>query len=161
MWLVTRRDEMGNGVWVWREKDRVDQEQGKSSLCCWPWFCAEKNLSCLRDSFLPTDPIVRKYPFFSSIAEVLVLSDYTCPCSCGPWHLTFPPYEAQSGTPPPSPVMSALLSRDIHLEQTAPSHCSRRFITLPLVLWWFRPFSPSALDTSTASPVHPSWNCLW
>ena len=42
---------MGKGVWAWREKDDVGEEPGRSSLCCWSWFCAEKDLSGLGDSF--------------------------------------------------------------------------------------------------------------
>ena len=42
-------------------------------------------------------------------------------------------WSSESGTPSPFPVISTMLSRDILLEQTVPSHCSRRIITLSLV----------------------------
>ena len=42
---------MGEGVWVWRVKDPVTQEPGKSSLCCWSWFHGNEGGSGLRDSF--------------------------------------------------------------------------------------------------------------
>ena len=155
MWLVTSRVEMGNGVWVWREKDHVDQELGKSSLCCWPWCCAEKDLSGLRDSFLSTDPIVKNYPSFSSIAEVLLLWDYTFPRNCGPWHLTCPLYEAQR-------VEHKLLSLwwiqcslgTTFLTRISPPTAAKGSISLSPVPWWFSPFSPSALDTSRASVIN-------
>ena len=40
----------GKGVWVWREKEHVHQEPGKSSSCCWSWFHGEEDVSGLRDS---------------------------------------------------------------------------------------------------------------
>ena len=51
MWLVTRRDKMGKGGWVWRKKDPVNQEPGKSSSCCWSWFHGDADVPSLRDSF--------------------------------------------------------------------------------------------------------------
>ena len=50
-WLVTRRDETGKGGWVWREKDGVTQEAGKSSSCCWSWFHGDEDVPGLRDTF--------------------------------------------------------------------------------------------------------------
>ena len=50
MWLMTRRDEI-EGVWVWREKDHVNQEPGKSSSCCWSQYHGDEVMSGLSDCF--------------------------------------------------------------------------------------------------------------
>ena len=168
MWLVTRRDETGNGVWAWREKHHADQEPGKSSLCFDLHSVQRRN--CLVSGTL-SFPLIQSLRSISPSAQLQ--KSWCCQNTRfpaaevhGTLHFIEAPYisslwSSESGTPSPSPVMSTLLSRDILLEQTAPSLCSRRFISLPTVPWWFRPFSPSALDTSRASPVHPSRNCLW
>ena len=50
-WLVTRRDEMGEGVWGWREKGHVNQEPRRSCSCWWSWLHGNTDVSGLRDSF--------------------------------------------------------------------------------------------------------------
>ena len=49
--LVTRRDAMGQGVWLWREHDHVNQEPGESSACCWSWSHWDEDVSGLSYSF--------------------------------------------------------------------------------------------------------------
>ena len=50
-WLVTKRDEMQIGLWVWRKKDHVNQEPRKSSADHWSWFHGDKDVSGLSDYF--------------------------------------------------------------------------------------------------------------
>lgn len=54
------------------------------------------------------------------------------------------------------PVMNEMLSGDVFLDQTAPSHCSMRIRTLSPDPWLLSPFSPSPLDTSRTSLFTPS-----
>ena len=54
------------------------------------------------------------------------------------------------------PVMNEMLSRDVFLDQTAPSHRSMRIRTLCPDPWLLSPFSSSPLDTSRASLFTPS-----
>ena len=58
------------------------------------------------------------------------------------------------------PVMNEMLSRDVFLDQTAPSHCSMRIRTLSPDPWLLSPFSPPPLDTSRTSIFTPSLSLM-
>ena len=57
-------------------------------------------------------------------------------------------------------VMNEMLSRDVFLDQTAPSHCSMRIRTLSPDPWLLSPFSPPPLDTSRTSLFTPSLSLM-
>ena len=64
--------------------------------------------------------------------------------SCrGPWRVTFS-MKLREGNPSSFPVMNEMLSRDIVLDQPAPSHDSKR-VHHP-VTGWLSPLSPSPME---------------
>ena len=96
---------------------------------------------------------LRNNQFFSSIAEVLVLSEYTYFSVVAHCFLPFLSVKLRDWNTASLPVINEMLSRDIFLDHTAPSHCSKRMITLTPDPWLLSPFSPPSLDTSIYSII--------
>ena len=111
-------------------------------------------------ALIPNDSKAKKYQFFSSVAEVLVLSEYTYFSVVAHGFLPFLSVKLRDWNSASLPIMNAMLSKDIFLDHTAPSHCSKSMITLTPDPWLLSPFSPPSLDTSRTSLFTPSLSLM-
>ena len=141
-----------SGSWWWTGTPGVLQSTGSQRV----GHDGETELNWTDATCIPSDPIVKKYQSFNSLTQVLVLSEYAFFLSWRMASYSFSLWGSESGTQAPFFVMNTMFSRDISLDQTAPSPTVRWPRTLSPVPWWSSPFSPSPLQTSSMSPFNLS-----
>ena len=102
---------------------------------------------------------VKKYQSFSSIAEVLVPSEHTWFSVMAQGFLCFLSMKLRDRNTGSLPVMNDMLSKDVFLNHTAHSHCSKRIITQSPDPWQLSPFS--SYHWKCLRHLYLLHHCLW